>query len=120
MRLGAKIYFQFSAAALIAIFLLTSCAATEPRPAGISRFISFSVTPLYPKSFEITAGSYHSIYGHFGTEELKEAWRKKAQMIASGHRFKSSVFIVHDNETDLGGGWPIQSRSVTATITLLD
>ena len=106
---------------LLATFLcLTNGSAGEPRPPGVSRFISFSVLPLYPKSFEITASSYHSIYGHFGIEELKEAWQKKAQQVANGHRFKTSPFVLHDNETDLGTYLPVKTRSVRATITLLD
>ncbi len=106
---------------IAAIFCLTSAvSAGEPRPPGVSRFISFSVLPLYPRSFEITASSYHSIYGHSGIEELKEAWQKKALMVAIGHRFKTSPLVVHDNETDLGTYLPLKTRSVTATITLLD
>ena len=75
--------------------------------------------PLYPKSFEITAYSLRSIYGHFGVEELKEAWRKKALMVANGRKFKASPLVSHDNETvPYGAYFPIQSRSVTGTITL--
>src|ERR1700736_6656489 len=42
-------------AAIVALGFLTSCATPEPKPAGVVRGISFSVTPLYPHSFEITA-----------------------------------------------------------------
>src|SRR2546430_6296002 len=76
----------------------------EPRPAGVSHFISLSVSPVYPKSFDITAAADHSFYGHFSVEELKEAWRKKAAEVAKGRKFKISSLVVHDNETDIGGG----------------
>jgi hypothetical protein len=102
------------------VFLsLTGCAASEPRPDGVSRFISFSVTPLYPKSYEIVVGSLHSIYGHFGVEELKAAWERKALLVANGRKFKVSPLLVRDHETDLGG-MPEKSRSVSGTITLID
>ena len=99
---------------------VASCATAEPRPAGVSRFISFSVSPVYPKSFDIVAGAQHSIYGHFSVEELKEAWRKKSIEVAKGHRFKTSPLAVHDNEEDYSIGWPVKSRSVSGTITLSD
>jgi hypothetical protein len=75
----------------------------------------FSVTPLYPNSFEITAGGSRLR----DAEELRAAWQKKAKLVANGHHFKSSALVVHDNESDYGGG-PILSRSVTGTITLTD
>lgn len=99
------------------IFLLaiTGCVPAEPRPAGVGRGISFTVTPLYPKSFEIVA---------FGSrlrdaDELTAAWHKKAVLVAKGHRFKESELVAHKQESDLGGT-PILSRSVTGTITLTD
>lgn len=61
----------------------------------------------------------HSIYGHFGVDELKQAWNKKAVEVAKGRKFKVTPVVVHDNETDLGG-WPSKARSVTGTITLVD
>ena len=107
---------SFLIAALAFVFA-TGCETPEPRPTGVSRFISFSVTPLYPKSYEIVAGSMHSIYGHSSAEELKAAWQKKALLIAHGRKFKTSPLVVHENETDIGGA-PSKSRSVTGTITL--
>ena len=109
-------HFYFGAVVLMAGFLLAGCVATEPRPAGVSWRITLFVTPIYPKSFEITAVGPRSTV----REKLKEAWEKKATLVASGHRFKTGPFVVHDNETDIGTGWPAQSRSMTATITLLD
>jgi PBP1b-binding outer membrane lipoprotein LpoB len=110
---------HFYAATLGAILFLQGCVAAEPRPAGVSRFISFSVSPVYPKSFEITAASLHSIYGHFSVQELEEAWRKKALEVANGRKFKTTRFVVHDSE-DSSGGWPQKLRSVSGTITLID
>ena len=104
-------------AAAIALSFLTSCATPEPKPAGVGRGISFSVTPLYPHSFDIVA---------FGSrlrdaQELKEAWHKKAVMVAKGHRFKiTSPPTVHNNESDYGGYVPLLTRSVTGTIALVD
>lgn len=111
--------FGLYAAVLSAILVLTGCAAAEPRPAGVSRFVSFSVSPIYPRSFEIAALSYHSIYGHSGVNELKEAWRKKALQIANGRKFKTSPLVVHDTEDDTAGV-PTRMRSVKGTITLID
>jgi hypothetical protein len=101
---------------IAALFCLTSCVATEPRPPGVPRSILFFVTPLYPHSFEITA------HGSRGTaaEVLKDAWRKKALMTAAGHRFNATELVVHDSETVPSGGLPMQRRIVTGTITLLD
>ena len=102
-----------------AILIFARCAAAEPRPAGVSRFIHFTVTAVYPKSFDIIASVQWSIYGHFGMTELKEAWRKKALQLANGRKFKSSTLVVHDGE-DSTGGWAIGYRSVSGTITLTD
>ena len=102
-----------------AILIFARCAAAEPRPAGVSRFIHFTVTAVYPKSFDIIASVQWSIYGHFGLAELKEAWRKKALQLANGRKFKSSALVVHDGE-DSTGGWAIGFRSVSGTITLTD
>lgn len=101
-----------------AVFLLTGCADAEPRPAGVSRQVMFAVTALYPKSFEITAAAPRS----FSREELKNAWQKKALMVANGRHFKSSELVVHDNETIVYGyvNMPVQNRSVSGTITLTD
>lgn len=118
-RILRKTQLLFYAGMVTAILFLMGCAATEARPVGVSRFISFSVAPVYPKSFEITAASLHSIYGHFGLEELKEAWRKKALEVANGRKFKESPLVVHDSE-DSTSGWPQKFRSVTGTITLID
>jgi predicted transcriptional regulator YheO len=81
----------------------------------VGRGIQFSVTPLYPKSFEITAGGSRLR----DAEELKAAWQKKATLVANGRHFKSSSLVVRDNESDYGGGL-VLSRSVTGTITLTD
>ena len=102
-----------------AILILAHCAAAEPRPAGVSRFIHFSVTAVYPRSFDIIASAQWSIYGHFGLAELKEAWHKKALQLANGRKFKSSALVVHDGE-DSAGGWAIGFRSASGTITLID
>lgn len=107
-------------AAALAFLSLTGCATPEPRPAGVSRFIGFSVTPLYPKSYDIIAYSMHSIYGHFGVEELKEAWRKKALLVANGRKFKASPLVVHSSEGEAIGVLPTKVRSVSGTITLID
>jgi hypothetical protein len=104
---------------IAAIIIFAGCAAAEPRPAGVSRLIHFSVTAVYPKSFDIIASVQWSIYGHFGIAELKEAWRKKALQLANGRKFKSSALVVHDGE-DSTGGWAIGFRSVSGTITLTD
>lgn len=107
-------------AAIVALSFLTGCTAPEPKPAGVGRGISFSVTPLYPHSFEITA---------FGSrlrdaQELKDAWQKKAVMLAKGHRFKiTSPPVVHNDESDYAGGpygVPQLTRSVTGTIAVTD
>ena len=102
-----------------AILIFAHYATAEPRPPGVSRFIHFSVTAVYPKSFDIIASVQWSIYGHFGMAELKEAWRKKALQLANGRKFKNSALVVHDGE-DSTGGWAIGYRSVSGTITLTD
>jgi hypothetical protein len=116
-----KIYkSHVTAGALIsALGFLISCTTPEPKPQGVGRGISFSVTPLYPHSFEITAAGSRLR----DAQELKEAWQKKAVMVAKGHRFKiTSPPTMHNNESDYGGlyGVPMLTRSVTGTITLLD
>lgn len=100
----------------LALFCLASCAATEPRPPGVPRSVAFAVTPLYPRSYEIVAGSQRRI----SPEILREAWRQKALMVAAGRRFKTNQLVVHDTETVPYGGWPLGGRTVTGTITLLD
>jgi hypothetical protein len=103
--------------ALAACLIGLDCAAAEPRPAGVSWRVGFSVQPVYPKSFEISAGGPRSL----SAEELKEAWRKKALLVANGRRFKASPLVVHDNESiGYGTYWPMRFRSVTGTITLTD
>ena len=100
---------------MAACLLALDCAAAEPRPAGVSWRVEFSVQPVYPKSFEISAGGPRSLTA----EKLKEAWQKKALLVANGHRFKTSPLVVHDNESiAYGTYWPMRFRSVTGTITL--
>ena len=107
-------------AAMIALLTFAGCQTAEPRPTGVSRFVSFSVTPLYPKSYEIVAGSLLSFYGHYSVEELKAAWQKKALAVANGRSFKASLLLVRVHETDIGTGMPSKSRSVSGTITIID
>jgi hypothetical protein len=109
---------QFGMSVMLAAILLAGCADPEPRPAGVSRNVLFAVTGLYPKSFEITASAPRS----FDREKLKSAWQKKALMVANGRHFNSSALVVHDNEMIAYGyiNVPVQSRSVTGTITLTD
>ena len=105
-----------SIAAAAVLLFVACCATPEPRPEGVGYGINFSVTPLYPKSFEITAGGSRLR----DSNELQEAWRKKAIMVANGRRFKiTSPPVVHDNESDIGGN-PLLTRSVTGTIMLAD
>lgn len=111
--------FYFAAGALtVALILLVGCQTPEPKPQGVGRGISFNVTPLYPHSFEITAGGSRLR----DERELMEAWQKKAVMVAGKHKFKiTKPPVVHNNETDYGTyGVPLLTRSVTGTISLLD
>ncbi len=104
-------------AAIAASLLALNCAAKEPRIPGVSWRVLFSVQPVYPKSFEISAGGPRSL----AAAELKEAWRKKALLVANGQRFKASPLVVHDNESiSPGTYWPMRFRTVTGTITLTD
>jgi len=108
----------FVASAAIA-GLLASCQTPEPRPEGVGRGFSFNVTPLYPHSFEITVASSRLRDEH----ELKDAWQKKAVMVAGGKKLKiTKPPVMHNNESDYSGGYgvPILTRSVTGTIALLD
>ena len=112
-----KRHFCFGIVAVTASLLALDCDAREPRPAGVSWRVGFSVQPVYPKSFEIAAVGPLSLTA----EKLKEAWQKKALLVANGHRFKTSPLVTHDNENDVSGTyWPMRSRSVTGTITLTD
>lgn len=107
-------------AAIVALSFLTGCATPEPKPEGVGRGVSFSVTPLYPHSFEITASGSRLR----DAQELKDAWQRKAVMVAKGHRFKiTSPPVVHNNESDYAGGLygvPLLTRSVTGTIAVVD
>jgi hypothetical protein len=101
---------------MVALVLLTSCVTPEPKPEGVGRGIAFSVTPLYPNSFQITAGGSRLR----GADELQEAWLKKAVMVANGRRFKvTSVPVVLNSESWASSG-PLLTRSVTGVITLID
>jgi hypothetical protein len=101
---------------LTACFSILGCAAFQPRPEGVSWQVVYSVEPIYPKSFQITAGGPLSV----STEELKDAWKKKAALVTNGRRFKASPLVVHNNLSMQGMGYPRQSRAVTGTITLTD
>ena len=102
--------------AAAACVFLAGCTTPEPRPDGVGRGINFFVTPLYPNSFEISAGGSRLR----DAQELQDAWQKKAAMVANGRRFKiTAPPLVRDGECDLGVT-PMLSRSVTGTITLLD
>ena len=105
--------------AVSSIFLLAGCATVEPRPEGVSRGILFFVTPVYPRSFDIivTGTRRHD------AAELRDAWQKKAAMVASGRRFKASELVVRDTEFiphGYGVTLPIQRRTVSGSVTLLD
>lgn len=110
--------FLFIAFGVAIVCLPNLASASEPRPQGVSRFIGFTVDPVYPKSYDIAAVAQHSIWGHCSVEELKTAWQKKAVMVAKGHKFKVTKLVVHDAEDDLAVGWPMKTRSVSGTITL--
>lgn len=101
---------------VLAFCLTSNALAGEARPPGVSWRIVFNVTPLYPRSFEISATGPRS----FSAAKLREAWEKKAQMVVHGRRYKASPFVIHDNETDFQMAWPYRTRSITATITPLD
>jgi len=103
---------------MVALVFLTSCVTPEPRPEGVSRGVAFSVTPLYPNSFEIVASSSRVR----DAQELKEAWQKKAVMVANGRRFKiTSPPTAHAGESYVSPyGTPVLIRRVEGTITLLD
>jgi hypothetical protein len=107
-----------ASAAIVALSFLASCQTPEPKPAGVGPGYSFNVTPLYPHSFEITAAGSRLR----DERELRDAWQKKAVMVAGGHKFKiTKPPVMHNNETDYGTyGLPILTRSVTGTIALLD
>jgi hypothetical protein len=115
-----RTFFSFVAgASALALIFLASCQTPEPRPEGVGRGIDFNVTPLYPHSFEITAGGSRLR----DERELREAWQKKAAMVAGKHKFKiTKPPVMHNNESDYTGtyGVPQLTRSVTGTITLLD
>ena len=110
----------FIAPIVAAVVMPHLAIAGEPRPAGVSRFIGFEVQPVYPKSYDIIAFAMHSIWGHCSVEELKAAWQKKAVLVSNGKKFKVTKLVMHDNESDYASGWPIKSRSVSGTITLIN
>ena len=110
--------FLFIAFGVAIVCLPNLASARESLPQGVSRFIGFTVDPVYPKSYDIAAVAQHSILGHCSVEELKTAWQKKAVMVAKGHKFKVNKLVVHDAEDDLAVGWPMKTRSVSGTITL--
>ncbi|HZJ38542.1 MAG TPA: hypothetical protein VFD18_05160 [Chthoniobacterales bacterium] len=95
---------------------VTGCAAFKPRPEGVSWQVNYSVQPIYPKSFEIVAGGPLSLT----TEELTDAWKKKAALVANGRRFKATALVVHNTLSMQGMGYPLQTRTVTGTITLTE
>ena len=103
---------------IVAVGVLTGCVTPEPRPEGVNRGVAFSVTPLCPNSYAIVATGSHVR----DAQELKEAWQKKAVMVAKRRRFKiSSPPTAHAGETYTAPyGIPILIRSVEGTITLLD
>ena len=108
-----------AAVALWSVFLFTGCATVEPRPEGVSRGIRFAVTPVYPRSFDIVASGTR----RRDAAELRDAWHKKAAMVANGRRFKASELVVRDTEfipAGYGGGLPIQRRTVSGSVTLLE
>jgi hypothetical protein len=115
-----RIFVSFAAAVgALALISLASCQTPEPRPEGVGRGIDFNVTPLYPHSFEISVGGSRLR----DERELREAWQKKAAMVAGKHKFKiTKPPVMHNNESDYAGmyGVPQLTRSVTGTITLLD
>lgn len=103
-------------ALLTACFSTTGCAVSQPRPDGVSWRVVYSVEPIYPKSFQIATEGPLSL----STEALKDAWKKKALLVANGRRFNASPLIVHNNLSMQGMGYPRQSRTVTGMITLTD
>lgn len=98
--------------------LLPGCVTLEPRPAGVSRSIFYSVTPVYPRSFDIVAAGPR----RREAAELRDAWQAKAAMVANGRRFKASPLVVRDTEyipSGYGAALPIQRRTVTGTMTIV-
>ncbi len=116
--LGVSTALQRAGVCCLAL-LLTGCVTLEPRPAGISRSIFYSVTPVYPRSFDIVAAGPR----RREAAELRDAWQAKAAMVANGRRFKASPLVVRDTEyipSGYGAALPIQRRTVTGTMTLVE
>ena len=107
------------AAALAFALLFSGCATTEPRPSNVPRGVNFFVTPVHPRSFDIVASGSRKV----PADVLKDAWHKKATMVANGRRFRASSLVVHDTEYIVPGygvTLPHQNRTVSGSITLVE
>ena len=101
----------------LALTAWLGCTAVD-RPAGVSRGITFSVTPLYPNGYDLVASGGRD----FAAAILKDAWSKKAAQLTAGRKYKSSALTVHDTEIVPYTGYPTlpeRGRSVSGTITIL-
>src|SRR5205085_11674371 len=72
-------------AAVVALSFLIGCTTPESKPEGVGRGISFSVTPLYPHSFEITAA---------GSRLRVKRDRKSTRLNSSHSQISYAVFCL--------------------------
>lgn len=104
--------------ALCVAVLAGGCVSTDAPP-GVGAGIAFQVTPIHPNSYDVVAGG--SL--RQSSDVLRDAWRKKADQVAAGRKFRATRLIERVSET-IGPGYPIglpvRGRSVSGTITLID
>ncbi|MDQ2867179.1 MAG: hypothetical protein M3R59_02030 [Verrucomicrobiota bacterium] len=91
---------------------LASCVSTNAPP-GVKSAISFTVAPVYPRSFDITAIAPRYV----DETEMREAWQKKAEQVAAGRKFTVSRMTARKTEESASLAL---GRVVTGTMTLAE
>ncbi|HEX8311988.1 MAG TPA: hypothetical protein VF614_11760 [Chthoniobacteraceae bacterium] len=110
-----------SAALLLLTIGLTGCAYQDETP-GVPPGVMFSVQPVFPRSYDLTAIGPRELTG----EALTAAWHLKARHLAAGRKFKTTGVTVHDKESIQQvytgyGSVPVRTknRTVSGTVEIL-
>jgi hypothetical protein len=102
---------------LAAFFAITGCAVSQTLK-GVPWGIQYSVNPVYPNGYDVTAVSERDL----SFEILKDAWMKKAAQLANGRKYKASPLTSRVREHAVDNPYVpamTETRTVSGTVSIL-
>jgi hypothetical protein len=102
---------------LTAFCAINGCAVSQTLK-GVPWGIQYSVNPVYPNGYDVTAVSERGL----SFEILKDAWMKKAAQLANGQKYKTSPLTSRVREHAVDNPYVpamTETRTVTGTVSIL-